>query len=83
MPRVAFVDSIRIEFYPNEHPPPHFHAVYAEHRAAFYISSLEIRDGFLPKPQERAVREWAAPRRIPLLRAWAQLRKGRKLGRVE
>ncbi|MFL5116804.1 MAG: DUF4160 domain-containing protein [Microvirga sp.] len=38
MPRVAFVDSIRIEFYPNEHPPPHFHAVYAEHRAAFYIS---------------------------------------------
>ena len=30
MPVVAIVDGVKIEFYPDEHPPPHFHARYAE-----------------------------------------------------
>jgi hypothetical protein len=27
---VAIIDGVRIEFYFDEHPPPHFHARYAE-----------------------------------------------------
>jgi len=30
MPVVAIVDGVKIEFYPDGHPPPHFHARYAE-----------------------------------------------------
>ncbi len=30
VPVVAIVDGVKIEFYPDEHPPPHFHARYAE-----------------------------------------------------
>ena len=30
MPVVAIVDGVKIEFYPDEHPPPHFHARFAE-----------------------------------------------------
>jgi hypothetical protein len=30
VPVVAMVDGVKIEFYPDEHPPPHFHARYAE-----------------------------------------------------
>ena len=30
MPVVAIIDGVKIEFYPDEHPPPHFHARYAE-----------------------------------------------------
>jgi hypothetical protein len=33
MPAVAGVDSMKIVFCANEHPPAHFHAVIAEHRA--------------------------------------------------
>jgi Domain of unknown function (DUF4160) len=29
VPVVAIVDGVKIEFYPDEHPPPHFHARYA------------------------------------------------------
>jgi len=26
VPVVANIDGVKIEFYPDEHPPPHFHA---------------------------------------------------------
>jgi len=35
---VAIVDAVKIEFYPDEHPPPHFHARYAE-----FVAQIEIR----------------------------------------
>ena len=38
MPVVAIVDGVKIEFYPDEHPPPHFHARYAE-----FVAQIEIR----------------------------------------
>ena len=37
MPTVAVIDGIKIEFYFDEHPPPHFHAKYAEYRAVIRI----------------------------------------------
>lgn len=76
MPRVAVVDGVRIEFYRNEHPPPHFHAVIAEYRAVFKIDNLEMTRGLLPRAKERAVRDWASTRKLALLRAWSELRKG-------
>jgi hypothetical protein len=38
VPVVAIVDAVKIEFYPDEHPPPHFHARYAE-----FVAQIEIR----------------------------------------
>ncbi len=40
MPTVAIVDGVKIVFYTNEHPPPHFHAKVAEHHAVFRIDPL-------------------------------------------
>jgi hypothetical protein len=34
MPTVAIADGIKIQFYFNEHPQPHFHAAFAESVAA-------------------------------------------------
>jgi len=36
--KVATVQGVRIEFYPNDHPPTHFHAVTPEHRAVIDTS---------------------------------------------
>ena len=33
MPLVAVLDGIKIQFYWDEHPPPHFHVEYGEHVA--------------------------------------------------
>ena len=30
MPTVAIIAGVKIQFYPDEHPPPHFHARIAE-----------------------------------------------------
>lgn len=51
--------GIKIEMYPDDHHPPHFHAYYAEHEAKFQIVDLTIFDGSLPAPQERDVKDWA------------------------
>jgi hypothetical protein len=29
VPTVAIIDGVKIDFYFDEHPPPHFHARYA------------------------------------------------------
>jgi len=70
MPTVAIIDGIKVEFYYDEHPPPHFHVKYAEYRAMIRIDSLKIVQGALPRPQYRKVLAWAATRKIQLDHAW-------------
>jgi Domain of unknown function (DUF4160) len=70
MPAVAVIDGVKIEFYFDDHPPPHFHARYAEFIAKIHIETLEIMKGSLPRPQLRTVRDWAETRRGALLNAW-------------
>ena len=37
MPTFAIIDGVKIQFYFDEYPPPHFHAVFAE-----YVGQIEI-----------------------------------------
>ena len=39
MPTIAWFYGIAIRMYVKDHPPPHFHAVYAEHEAFVAIAS--------------------------------------------
>jgi len=55
MPTVAIVEGVKIQFYAREHPPAHFHAVFAEYRAQIDIASLRVLRGSLP-PAKLAVR---------------------------
>ena len=57
MPTVAAFNGIKIEFYFDEHPPPHFHARYAEFIAQIDLEKLEIRNGSPPRPQFRMVQD--------------------------
>jgi hypothetical protein len=70
VPTVAIVEGVKVQFYAQEHPPPHFHAVFAEYRAQIGIDSLQILNGRLPPAKLAAVISWATPRRAALLRAW-------------
>ncbi len=59
MPTIEIVDGVKINIYPNEHPPAHFHAIYGEHEAMIRISDLEIEKGSLPNNQYRKIKQWA------------------------
>jgi hypothetical protein len=53
------VDSIKIDVYGRDHPPPHFHAIYAEQEALIEINTLEIYAGQLPTLHWRKIKQWA------------------------
>ena len=59
MPTVKIIDAIKIDIYSREHPPPHFHAIYAEYEELIIIESLHTYAGRLPKNQRVKVIEWA------------------------
>lgn len=49
MPTVAIIEGMKIQFFANEHPPPHFHVTYAEYRALIRIDTMQVWKGSLPR----------------------------------
>ena len=78
MPVLAEFNGITIEMYPLEHPPPHFHARYAEFIIQINIRTLNEMKGALPLPQLRRVKNWASTRKPKLLECWLAVEEGRK-----
>jgi len=78
MPTVAIVEGVKIQFYFDEHPPPHFHAVFAEFVAQIQIDPPRILKGSLPLLKSDAVLTFASKNRDASIRAWAALGEGRK-----
>ena len=73
MPTVALFDGIKIEVFPNDHNPLHFHVTYSGERAIVDIKRLEIIHGNLPAKQFRSVAEWAKSRQKMLLTRFKEL----------
>ncbi len=62
--------GILIQMYWDEHAPPHFHALYAEHEALIDIGTLAIIRGSLPQRALALVLEWATLHRNELTENW-------------
>jgi len=72
MPEISRFFGIVIKMYFDEHPPPHFHAIYGEHEAVIDIQSLVAIHGYLPPRVLGMVIEWASQHRDELLDLWEQ-----------
>lgn len=70
MPTISVFYGIVIRMFVKDHPPPHFHALYGDHRARVSIETGAIVDGELPPRAMRLVREWAALHRPELEANW-------------
>jgi len=70
VPTISAFYGIVIRMFVKDHPPPHFHALYGEHRARVAIASGEVLDGELPPRAARLVREWATLHREELEANW-------------
>jgi hypothetical protein len=69
--------------YFDDHPPPHFHVRYGEHKARFAITSGDLIDGALPPRAERLVREWVSLHREELGENWSRCERRLPLQAVE
>jgi hypothetical protein len=59
--------------YYRDHPPPHFHALYAGEKATIDIETLAFIDGRLPARARGLVIEWAALHQDELRQAFRQV----------
>jgi hypothetical protein len=48
MPTISTFYGILIRMFFNDHPPPHFHARYADFEATIEIETLATMEGYLP-----------------------------------
>ena len=67
MPVVSRFYGISVYFYPCDHFPPHFHAIYGEFEASFVIETCEILDGKVPPRVYRLITEWVKMHQDELL----------------
>ncbi|WP_322515076.1 DUF4160 domain-containing protein [Rhodopseudomonas palustris] len=83
MPVIAKVDGVKIEFYPDEHPPPHFHARYAEYVAQIEIRTGKVLRGSLPPAKLGRVLAWTAGHYMGLMNAWTAVEELRKPEKID
>lgn len=55
MPAFKMIDAVKIDLYARDHPPPHFHAIYAEYEELIEIDTLKTIVGMIPKNQRQKV----------------------------
>ncbi len=73
--------GVVIRMFYNDHPVPHFHEEYAEHKARYAIATLAVLSGALPQRAHAFVLEWAWAwqHRDELLADWTLARAGTPL----
>jgi len=70
MPELSRFYGIVIQMYFGDHPPSHFHALYAGRKAVIDIETLAFIEGHLPPRASGLVIEWAAIHQDDLRKAF-------------
>ncbi len=74
MPRVSLFFGIVIYFYHDDHPRPHFHAMYEGLDAQFDLDGNLLK-GYFPPKAVKLIREWASQNKQALLENWELAQK--------
>lgn len=73
MPEISRFFGIIIRMYFDDHPPPHFHAIYGKHEVEVGINPIGVLQGGLPRRAQSMVIEWAALHQQELMQNWNRL----------
>ncbi len=76
MPTFFIIDGVKIEFFYNEHDPPHFHASIAEFEGLINIDDPHFMRGNLPKSKKKRILNWAKENKTILMEIWDSMRIG-------
>lgn len=69
--------------YFDDHPPPHFHAIYGQYEAQLGINPIVVLQGNLPRRAESMVIEWAALHQQQLIANWQLLHNDQSPQKIE
>jgi hypothetical protein len=83
MPELSRFFGIIIRMYYDDHPPPHFHAIYAGKEAQVGIDPIVILESDLPRRASSMVIEWAALHQHELLENWERVRDNQPTLKIE
>lgn len=83
MPELSRFFGIVIAMYYDDHPPPHFHAVYGSEKAEVCIDPVGLLKGKLSPRALALVTEWVAMHQAELLQAWDERTEARRLPKIE
>lgn len=83
MPEISRFLGISIRLFRDDHPPPHFHAVYNEFTAQISIRHPAILQGRLPPRVLGYVTEWAVLHEEELLRCWESAQTDQPVAKIE
>ena len=82
MPELSRFLGTVIRMYRDDHPPPHFHAIYGEFSAQISIHSPGIIKGKVPPRVLGYVVEWAMLHEEALLRCWTAAHADQTIGKI-
>ncbi len=71
---VGYANGLKIEVYPNEHPPAHFHVRGGDVNASFSIENCRLLGGNTNGREHDLVLFWYKDARPQLIRKWNQTR---------
>lgn len=83
MPEISRFFGIVIAMYYDDHPPPHFHAIYGDDKAEIAIDPVGVLRGRLPPRALALVAEWASLHQAELLENWELRAAGQKPNSIE
>ncbi len=83
MPELCRFYGIIIRMFWDDHPPPHFHAIYGTHEALVEIATAGIIAGSLPIGARSLVKQWTELHRAELLQDWELARALQPLQSIE
>lgn len=72
--QVAKLAGLKIEVYPNEHPPPHFHVKSPNVDATFTIENCKKLHGNISNGDYKKIRYWHKHSKPVLLKHWNMTR---------
>jgi Domain of unknown function (DUF4160) len=68
------IGGLKIEIYPNEHPPPHFHVKSNDFNISIDILTGEILKGKLENNAAKKIKYYHMLHKAKLIEAWNRLR---------
>ena len=83
MPEISSFYGVVITMYSNDHPPPHFHARYAEYEAKIEIATGDPMAGRLPARALRFIHEWVDLHREELEADWELAQARKELAKID
>jgi hypothetical protein len=83
LPKISEFFGIAIYIYWREHPPPHFHAIYAGDEVVISIDDLSVLEGKVNPRALGLIIEWATLHQGELRDMWADAEALKPLGKIE